>query len=127
MRRRLQALAVVAALLVAGCAELPAFGSLGRAVGPAETGRASWYALHGNRTASGERFDASAMTAAHRSYPFGTRLRVTNLANGRSVVVRVNDRGPVVRGRVIDVSRAAAEALGFKKGGTTRVRIERLR
>jgi rare lipoprotein A len=100
--------------------------------GPAEIGRASWYGtrtggLHGERTASGERFDATTLTAAHRTYPFGTRLRVTNLANGLSIVVRVNDRGPALRERIIDVSRAAAGALGFQRRGTARVRIERLR
>ena len=97
-----------------------------------EVGRASWYGargngLHGQLTASGERFDALNLTAAHRSHPFGTRLRVTNLANGLSVVVRVNDRGPRLRGRVIDVSRAAAASLGFQRRGTARVRVERLR
>jgi rare lipoprotein A len=124
LRRSLGSIAV-AAVLVAGCAQIPLLGSRGPAArGHVETGRASWYALHGRKTASGERFDASAMTAAHPSAPFGSRLRVTNLANGRSVVVRVNDRGPHARGRAIDVSRAAAEALGFKGRGTQRVRIE---
>ena len=70
----------------------------------AQCGRASWYALH-SRTASGERMNPSAMTAAHRSLPFGTKLRVTNKNNGRSVVVRINDRGPFVRGRMLDLSR----------------------
>jgi rare lipoprotein A len=97
----------------------------------AEVGRASWYGtrtgLHGELTASGERFDAMNFTAAHRSHPFGTRLRVTNLSNGLSVVVRVNDRGPRLRGRVIDVSRAAAASLGFQRRGIARVRVERLR
>ena len=97
----------------------------------AEVGRASWYGtrtgLHGELTASGERFDAMTFTAAHRSHPFGTRLRVTNLSNGLSVVVRVNDRGPRLRGRVIDVSRAAAASLGFQRRGIARVRVERVR
>jgi rare lipoprotein A len=94
----------------------------------AQTGIASYYAgeHHGRRTASGERFNMHAMTAAHRSAPFGTRLQVTNLANGRSVVVRVNDRGPFVRGRIVDVSSGAARALGMKGAGTARVRIARL-
>ena len=125
LRRSLVFLAL-AALLAAGCAQIPLLGSLAPAVGRAETGRASWYALHGSRTASGERFDPSDLTAAHRSHPFGTRLRVTNLANGRSVVVRVTDRGPRVRGRIVDVSRAAADRLGFKGRGTAKVRVERL-
>jgi rare lipoprotein A len=78
-------------------------------------GSASYYAakFDGRRTASGERFDNGAMTAAHRTLPFGTLVRVTNLANGRSVVVRINDRGPFTRGRMIDVSRAAADELGL--------------
>lgn len=82
-------------------------------------GSASYYAakFDGRRTASGERFDNSAMTAAHRTLPFGSRVRVTNPANGRSVVVRINDRGPFTRGRMIDVSRAAADALGLVTRG----------
>ncbi len=78
--------------------------------------RASYY-QHGVRTASGERFNPNGLTAAHRSLPFGTRLRVTNRANGHSVVVRVNDRGPFVRGRSLDVSRGAAAALGMIGSG----------
>lgn len=80
---------------------------------PAYSGLASVYSYSAQRTASGERFHAGAMTAAHRTLPFGTFVRVTNRHNGRSVVVRINDRGPFVRGRVIDVTPAAAKALGF--------------
>lgn len=80
--------------------------------------------LAGRKTASGERFNPGAMTAAHRSLPFGTKLKLTNLQNGRSVVVRVNDRGPFVRGRMLDVSRGAASALGFVGQGTARLRVE---
>ena len=87
------------------------------------TGKASYYG-HGGRTASGARHDARAMTAAHRTLPFGSRVRVTNLSNNRSVVVLVNDRGPFIRGRVIDVSTKAAEALGFRHAGVARVRVE---
>lgn len=89
-------------------------------------GTASWYGyrFHGRRTASGERFNASAYTAAHRSLPFGTKVRVTNLRNGRSVIVRINDRGPYARGRVIDLSKAAANAIGLISSGTAPVRIE---
>jgi rare lipoprotein A len=85
-------------------------------------GIASWYGLgfHGRRTASGERFDMHALTAAHPSLPFGTRLLVENPANGRSVVVRVNDRGPHVRGRIIDLSHAAARAIGLLGWGRSR-------
>ncbi len=93
-----------------------------------QVGDASWYGaeFHGSRTAGGERFDQNGFTAASRSFPIGTSVRVTNLANGRSVVVRINDRGPFARGRVIDVSRAAAHALGMVERGTARVRIEAL-
>jgi rare lipoprotein A len=79
----------------------------------AQTGVASVYAYSGGRTASGEHVSPGALTAAHRSLPFGTLVRVTNERNGRSVVVRINDRGPFVHGRVIDVTPAAARALGF--------------
>jgi rare lipoprotein A len=79
----------------------------------AETGIASVYAYSGSKTASGERANPTGLTAAHRTLPFGTQVRVTNKRNGQSVVVRINDRGPFVRGRVIDVTPAAARALGF--------------
>ena len=94
----------------------------------AQQGVASYYGpgFHGRRTASGERFDMHGMTAAHRSAPFGSRLKVTNLANGRSVVVRVNDRGPFTRGRMLDLSSGAAGAIGMKGAGTALVRISRL-
>ena len=91
-----------------------------------QTGIASWYGRvhHGRKTASGERYDMTEMTAAHRSLPIGTRVRVTNLANGRTVVVRVNDRGPFVDGRLIDVSHAAARALDALGAGVFKARIE---
>jgi len=89
----------------------------------AQTGSASWYALDGRMTANGERMNSRRMTAAHRRLPFGTRIRVTNLRNGKSVVVRVNDRGPFAKGRVLDVSKAAARRLGFLGRGHTRVKI----
>jgi peptidoglycan lytic transglycosylase len=91
----------------------------------AETGQASWYgkALHGQRTASGERFDMHALTAAHRTLPFGTIVRVTNLKSGRSVNVRINDRGPFRSDRIIDLSYEAARKLGFVSRGTARVEI----
>ena len=88
----------------------------------AETGRASWYSLT-SRTASGERCDPSALTAAHPSLPFGTKVKVENLKNGRTVVVRINDRGPFVGGRVIDLTKAAASRLGFVSAGIAKVRI----
>ena len=79
----------------------------------AQSGIASVYGYSGGRTADGERMSDGALTAAHRSLPFGTLVRVTNERNGRSVVVRINDRGPFVTGRVIDLTPAAAQALGF--------------
>ncbi|MCP2731943.1 septal ring lytic transglycosylase RlpA family protein [Limnofasciculus baicalensis] len=90
------------------------------------SGIASWYGpgFHGNRSASGERYNQNALTAAHRSLPFGTKVQVTNLNNGRSVVVKINDRGPYIRGRVIDVSAAAARALGMMQSGVAPVRID---
>jgi rare lipoprotein A len=91
-----------------------------------QVGTASWYGeqFQGRQTASGEPFDMRDFTAAHPTLPLGTFVRVTNLKNGKSVVVRVNDRGPVVDGRIIDVSYNAARALGFKERGVQRVRLD---
>jgi rare lipoprotein A len=86
----------------------------------AQSGAASWYGS-GRQTANGERFNPNGMTAAHRSLPFGTRVRVENKRNGRSVVVRINDRGPFVRGRIIDLAKGPARAIGL--GGVTRVAL----
>jgi peptidoglycan lytic transglycosylase len=93
---------------------------------PAGQGEASYYGaeLAGNRTASGERFNPAAFTCAHRSLPLGSMVRVTNVANGRSVVVRVNDRGPFARGRIIDVSLAAAREIGLVRAGRGQVRLD---
>lgn len=90
------------------------------------TGLASWYGkrFHGRRTASGERFDMTALTAAHPNLPFGSRVRVTNLASGRSVVVIINDRGPMVKSRLIDLSHAAAKQLGIVEDGVAEVRVD---
>jgi rare lipoprotein A len=89
-------------------------------------GMASWYGpgFHGRRTASGETFNAGALTAAHRYLPFGTRVRVTNVRNGRSVVVRINDRGPFSGGRVIDLSKGAARMIGVFQSGVAPVLLE---
>jgi rare lipoprotein A len=89
-------------------------------------GEASYYGheLAGNRTASGERFNPYGLTAAHRTLPLGTRIKVTNVANGRSVVVRVNDRGPFVRSRLIDVSLGAAREIQMVRSGKAQVRLE---
>jgi rare lipoprotein A len=113
------------AVLAAGCAGTgPGPGSIDDR--PRETGVASYYAkkFEGRRTASGDRYDGDRLTAAHRTLPFGTKIRVTNLANDASVVVTVNDRGPFRKNRVIDVSRRAARTLGFIADGTAQVAIE---
>jgi rare lipoprotein A len=89
----------------------------------ASHGIASFY-TEGTKTASGEKFDTNELTAAHPTLPFGTQLRVTNVATGRSVTVRVNDRGPYVHGRVVDVSYAAAETLGMVGGGIAKVKLD---
>jgi peptidoglycan lytic transglycosylase len=87
-------------------------------------GLASYYSESAERTASGERFNARELTAAHRTLPFGTRVRVTNVKTGRTVTVRINDRGPFVRGRIIDVSRSAAESLGMVGAGVAKVKLD---
>lgn len=94
-----------------------------------EVGTASWYGddFHGKPTANGETYNSGEMTAAHRTLPLPSLVRVTNLQNGRSVIVRVNDRGPFAKNRVIDVSEKAADVLGFKDHGTTDVKVELLR
>ena len=94
--------------------------------GYGETGIASWYGkpFHGRRTANGAIYDMNSLTAAHRTLPMPFQVRVTNLDNGRSLVLTINDRGPYARGRIIDVSRRAAQLLGFQKKGTTLVRVE---
>jgi rare lipoprotein A len=120
--------AIAAALLLC-LLPLPAVaaGPKGAALAPSEAeGVASWYGpgFHGKRTASGEVYDKESLTAAHRTLPFGTYLRVTSLDDGSSVVVRVNDRGPFAKGRIIDLSEAAARIIGMIPSGTARVRLE---
>lgn len=120
----------LAALLAAACAHAPP----PREEAPrperprGELGLASFYGreFQGRRTASGARYDARAFTCAHRTAPFGTRLRVTDLETGRSVEVVVNDRGPFAPGRVVDLSLAAARRLGIVRRGVVRVRVERI-
>lgn len=91
-----------------------------------ETGYASWYGpdFNGKKTSSGEIYDMYAMTAAHRNAPFGTRVHVTNLDNGKETIVTVNDRGPFVRGRIIDLSKKAAEEIGMMGAGTAKVQLD---
>lgn len=115
-------LAALCALL-AGCA-----GQRIDSDGYSAEGKASYYGArhHGRKTASGERFDQHALTAAHRSLPFGSRVRVTNLHNDKSVVVRINDRGPYARGRIIDLSKKAAEQLDMLRAGVVPVRVQQL-
>ena len=132
MLRSVTIVALCLAASLAGCASrTPATTRAGGTRGlETRVGLASFYGreFHGKRTASGARFDMNAMVAAHPSYPFGTRLRVTNLANGRSATVRVVDRGPAEElradGLIIDVSRRAAEVLQFVQQGRARVRVE---
>ena len=116
--RRIVLAGIVSCLIVTGCATWMA---------PEEQiGVASWYGpgFHGNKTASGEVFDMHARTAAHRTLPFGTLVRVTRLDTGASTVVRINDRGPTKRDRVIDLSNGAAQDLNLVKDGLARVRID---
>ena len=89
-------------------------------------GFASYYhdSLHGKKTASGERYDRDKLTAAHKSLPFGTRIRVSRIDNGKSVNVRINDRGPFIEGRIVDLSRKAAKRIDLLREGITKVRIE---
>jgi peptidoglycan lytic transglycosylase len=110
---------------IAGLASVSAADANPPAHAAVHTGLASWYgeAHQGRRTASGDIFDQHALTAAHPSLPFGTLLRVTNVHNGKSVDVRVNDRGPVVPGRILDLSRAAARAIGAIGAGVVPVRF----
>ncbi len=93
---------------------------------PYQVGKASWYGkrFHGRKTANGESYNMFQMTAAHRDLPMGTWVKVTNLRNGRSVVLRVNDRGPFIDSRVIDTSYMAAEHLGFRERGIVKVRLD---
>lgn len=132
--RRASAIFACAALLAAALLGLPGCGKKKRAARPpaapspgwTETGIASWYGnpYHGRKTSSGEVFDMNQMTAAHRTLPFGAMVKVTNLENRRTVMVRINDRGPFVEGRIIDLSRAAAREIGLLGPGLARVRIE---
>ncbi len=112
-------------LLLSACSSVPK-GDLSLDLGIKDRGVASWYGkeFHGKIAANGEVFDMTAYTAAHRKLPLGSLVRVVNLANGRSVQVRINDRGPYVSGRMLDLSQAAARELGMLEAGTSAVQIE---
>ena len=113
--------AILAAFLVA-LALVPMFGA-SDAKAYSQTGIASYY-WQGKVTANGERYRPDGISAAHKTLPFGTRVKVTHLGSGRSIVVRINDRGPFIKGRIIDLSRGAAGVLGIKGSGVARVKIE---
>jgi rare lipoprotein A len=131
-------LTLTALLILTSVAALPGLGctssksrpdtatSSGAKSGYQEKGIASWYGgkFHGRTTASGERYDMNKLTAAHKKLPFGSRVLVTNLDNGRQVEVRITDRGPFIHGRIIDLSREAARRIDMIQAGTARVRIE---
>jgi rare lipoprotein A len=104
------------------CGALCVTASVAAEAKSATTGVASYY-NYGKRTANGERFNPGGFTAAHRSLPFGTKVRVTNLKTGKSVVVRINDRGPFIRGRIIDLAYGAAQAVGMHHSGIARVSL----
>jgi rare lipoprotein A len=127
-------LALVAVLTAVGCSSSPRYtssvptrkGGSGGGQKRVQEGVASYYAddFHGRKTANGEVFDMYAITAAHKELPFNSRVMVTNLDNGKRVVVRINDRGPFVKGRIIDLSYGAARKIGMIGPGTARVRLE---
>jgi rare lipoprotein A len=121
MLNKLLTLTTVATLIF-----LPAMASARVKVGHTQKGMASYYhdRFQGNRTASGERYRKSVLSAAHKTLPLGTKVRVTKLSTGKSVIVKINDRGPFVKGRVIDLSRRAARNLGIIKRGVARVELE---
>ena len=129
-RGLVRAFCAAALLVLVGCSSTPKVGggSSGGSVasGHSESGMASYYGneFQSRKTASGERFDQGKLTAAHRTLPFGTRLKVTNTQNGRSVVVRVNDRGPFARGRIIDLSRSAFKSIAGLNAGVVHVHIQ---
>ncbi|HUF64291.1 MAG TPA: septal ring lytic transglycosylase RlpA family protein [Verrucomicrobiales bacterium] len=133
MKRRACFSLLLTGILV-GCSQVeevataaPAPASMSPRVRSVQMGKASWYSIRcngGTQTASGERLRDMAMTAAHKSLPMGTKVRVTNERNGKSVIVRINDRGPYIRGRIIDVTKGAALKLEMVKSGVAPVKVE---
>ncbi|MFB3921755.1 MAG: septal ring lytic transglycosylase RlpA family protein [Terriglobia bacterium] len=131
MRKLVMGCAVAAFVVLSPCSEARPSGAISilypiSTVSRSETGIASWYGqkFQGNPTASGEIYDMNGLTAAHRELPMGTKVKVTNLINNKSVMVRINDRGPAIDGRLIDVSMAAAKAIGMRALGLAPVRLE---
>lgn len=129
MKPALKVLSLVLLLAILSGCSTSRSGSGGNWVGHTQTGQASYYAdkFQNRPTASGEPYKARQKTAAHRTLPFGSQVRVTNLQNGKSVVVRVNDRGPFIKGRIIDLSRSAFSSIGNTSVGLLNVRIEVIR
>jgi rare lipoprotein A len=127
--RNLPGIVLLLSLVAVACGPRPYTRSDRSYARLSDVGYASFYGsgFHGRRTASGERYNRNALTAAHPSLPFGSLVKVTNQDNGRSVVVRINDRGPVEGDRIIDVSRAAAQRLGMLQAGVVLVRLEIVR
>jgi rare lipoprotein A len=117
---------ILTAAMVAILISLPMSASARVKEGHTQSGVASYYhdSLHGRKTASGEVYNKRAVSAAHKSLPLGTKVRVTKLSNGKSIVVRINDRGPFVKGRIIDLSRSAAKKLGIINSGIAKVKVE---
>jgi len=124
-QNKILAAALISAVLATSTIVLPTSITSAQAAGGNECGRASWYALT-SQTASGEMMNAAKLTAAHKTLPFGTKLKVTNKNNGRSVVVRINDRGPFIKGRIIDLSKAAASQIGMIRSGHAPICFTRL-
>ncbi len=126
MKARLSLLILITLCFGYQFACAPKFGTIDRPTGWSQKGDASWYGekFHGRRTASGEIYDMYKLTAAHRTLPFGTLVKVTHRSTDRSVVVRINDRGPSIRSRIIDLSYASADQLGIIREGVAPVLIE---
>ena len=128
--RKLGWLLLPLALLLQACGSKPAVLPIsGPVIVSAQQGKASYYGArhHGRKTASGERFNKNALTAAHRTLPFGTLVRVTNLNNQQSIIVRINDRGPFTKGRIIDLSEQAAREINMIRAGVAQVKVEQLK
>ncbi len=116
---------VLVSAFMLGCSSIPAK-SPSHLIGHTESGKASYYAMkyQFRKTASGERFNNLATTAAHKKLPFGTKVKVTNIKNGKSIVVKINDRGPFIKGRIIDLTRSAFSSIGNIDSGVISVKIE---